>query len=96
MINENIDDVERFLELMEKFNDDIEDHLRETLKFLTNGITEIYSGKDTDKVTMMLQLFISNYCVSLMRTFNNAMIKSFNKSGIIDYSEIMRHRKKLR
>jgi len=97
MINENTDDVERFLELMDKFNDDIDGHLRETLRFLTNGISEIYRDKDPNQITMMLQLFISNYCVSLMRTFNNAIIKSLDEIGNIeDYSEVMKRRDKLR
>lgn len=91
------DDIERFLELMDKFNDDIEVHLRETMMFLTNGISEIYRDKDANQITIMLQLFISNYCVSLMQTSNKAIIKALEDFGVVlDFSEIMNDRDKLR
>jgi len=97
MINEKSDDVERFLKLMDKFNDDIEDHLRDTIEFLTNGITEIYRDKDANQITIMLQLFISNYCASLMRTSNKAIIHTLEEFGALaDLSDEVELRKKLR
>jgi len=91
------DDIERFIALMDKFNDDIEVHLIDTLEFLTDGITKIYRDKDANQITMMLQLYISNYCVSLMQTFNKAMIITLEEFGNLkDYSEEMKQRKKLR
>jgi len=97
MISENTDDVERFLELMDKFNDEIEKHLTETMMFLTDGITEIYRDKDANQITIMLQLFISNYCASLMRTSNKAIIHTLEEFGALaDLSDEVELRKKLR
>lgn len=97
MISENTDDIERFLILMDKFNDDIEEHLRDTIEFLTNGITEIYRDKDANQITIMLQLFISNYCVSLLGTSNNAIINALEEFGLVkDLKGEMKHREKLR
>ncbi len=97
MISEKSDDVERFIVLMDKFNDDIEEHIRDTIEFLTNGITEIYRYKDANQITIMLQLFVSNYCVSLLGTSNNAIINALEEFGLVlDLKDEVEHRKGLK
>ncbi len=78
------DDIELFIELMDKFNDDVATHIKDTVIFFTNRLTEIYHDKDEYQISIVLQLFVSNYCVDVLRTLNKSIIHTLGEFGILE------------